>query len=187
MQIVVASGGSDITYKNTAENLFMQEREVFSKPFLVEDKLEPREWELTDESKKIGNYTAFKATYTDIRESRMISFTNTNDEDGEGESKVQTDTITVEAWYTPDIPVSQGPGEYWGLPGLIMEVNDGTTTYVCSKVVLNPEDGVKIKRPSKGKKVTREELKVEMEAKSQEMMKKYSNGKGGVQFKIGGN
>ena len=185
MRFVVATGGGDITYKNTAENLYMQEREIFSKPFLVKDELLPREWEMTKESKKIGNYTAYKAIYTDVRERRVISFSSTDEEDGEGESKVQTDTIKVEAWYTPDIPVSQGPEEYWGLPGLIMEVNDGTTTYICTKVVLNPEDGVKIKRPSKGKKVTREELKVEMDAKSQEMMKKYSNGKGAT-FKIGG-
>ena len=32
--------------------------------------------------------------------------------------------ILVTAWYTPQIPVNQGPGEYWGLPGLILEVHD---------------------------------------------------------------
>jgi GLPGLI family protein len=42
----------------------------------------------------------------------------------------------VTAWYTPEIPVNQGPDKYWGLPGLILEVNDGKTV-LCSKVVLN--------------------------------------------------
>ena len=66
-----------------------------------------------------------------------------------------------------------------------MEINDGSMTYICTKVVLNPEDGVKIKRPSKGKEVTREELRVITDEKTQEMMKKYSNGGGEVHIKIG--
>ena len=32
-------------------------------------------------------------------------------------------TIEVTAWYTPEIPINQGPADYWGLPGLILEVN----------------------------------------------------------------
>ena len=27
----------------------------------------------------------------------------------------------IEAWYTLQIPLKQGPAEYWGLPGLILE------------------------------------------------------------------
>ena len=50
--------------------------------------------------------------------------------------------ITITAWYSPEIPVSQGPENYWGLPGLILEVNDGKTTILCSKVVLNLKDKV---------------------------------------------
>ena len=59
---------------------------------------------------------------------------------------LETNTITVtevkmttiEAWYTLQIPVSSGPAEYWGLPGLILEVNSGNTTILCSKIILNP-------------------------------------------------
>ena len=66
--------------------------------------------------------------------------------------------MIVTAWYTPQIPVSQGPGEYWGLPGLILEVNAGTTTVLCTEITLNPNEKVTIKKPSKGKKVTRDEF-----------------------------
>ncbi len=170
------SAGGGLTYKNTAENLFLQETEVFSKPFLVKDELESRDWEITGETKKIGNYMAQKAIYTDVRESRSISFTSSSDSKDQSEDKVTMDTIRVEAWYTPQIPVSQGPDDYWGLPGLILEVNDGSTNYVCTKLVLNPDEKVSIKKPKKGKKVTREELRVEIEAKTEEMMKKYSQG-----------
>lgn len=185
MMIKMSTGGG-ATYKNTAENQYLQETEVFSKPFLINDELISRDWEMTGETKQIGNYTAQKAVYTNIRERKMMSFTNDGGDD-KNEMEMVTDTLVVEAWYTPQIPVSQGPEEYWGLPGLILEVSNGTTSYLCTKVVLNPEDGVNIKPLKKGKAVTREELKAIREEKTQEMMQKYSNGgDGNVTIKIGG-
>ena len=53
--------------------------------------------------------------------------------------------------------MSQGPEKYWGLPGLILEVSDGKTVILCSKVVINPKDKVAIKAPAKGKEVTQNE------------------------------
>ncbi|WP_268122767.1 GLPGLI family protein [Roseivirga pacifica] len=186
MMIKMSTGGG-ATYKNTAENQYLQETEVFSKPFLIDDALISRDWEITSETKKIGNYTAQKAIYTDIRERKMISFSNEGGDDSK-DMEMVTDTLKVEAWYTPQIPVSQGPEEYWGLPGLILEVSNGTTSYLCTKVVLNPEDGVDIKPLKKGKAVTREELQAIREEKTQEMMQKYSNGgDGNITIKIGGN
>ncbi|WP_189631480.1 MULTISPECIES: GLPGLI family protein [Roseivirga] len=185
----IAGNMSGVTYKNTAENLYLRESEVFNKPFLVNDELESREWQITNETKQIGNYTAYKAIYNDIRESRVISFSSNSNKpkDDKSEAEIKTDTVQVVAWYTPQIPVSQGPGDYWGLPGLILELTDGPTTYLCTKVVLNPEETVVIKKPSKGKKVTRAELQAEMDAKMEEMGTKFSNGKGEMKFKIGGN
>ena len=182
MVMTISSGGSSLLYKNTAEMKYLEETEVFSKPFLVDDTLETREWQLTGDTKQIGNYQAQKAIFSRTRERQMMTFG-----DGEeGEMKTVTDTLEIEAWFTPQIPVSQGPDDYWGLPGLILEVTDGTTTYLCTKVVLNPEDGVEIKVPSKGKRVNREELKAITEEKSAEMMKKFSKGGKGTTFKIGG-
>jgi GLPGLI family protein len=40
--------------------------------------------------------------------------------------------VTITAWYTPEIP-NQGPENYWGLPGLILEINDGKTVILCRK------------------------------------------------------
>lgn len=181
--VVVRIGGSGSNgslYKNTAELKFIEETELFSKPFLIDDELENREWELTDQSRKIGDYSVYKAIFSTISERKMMTFS-----DGEeGEMKTISDTTRIEAWYTPEIPVSQGPDDYWGLPGLILEINDGTTTFLCTKVVLNPEGGVNIKVPSKGKKVNREELRVIREEKTQEMMKNFKNGKGNSSFKI---
>jgi len=179
------SGSNGSLYKNTAKMQHIEETEVFSKPFLVKDELKTREWELTDETKKIGNYTAYKAIFSKVSQRKMMSFSNIGGEDEEdGEMKTVSDTVNIEAWYTPEIPVSQGPDDFWGLPGLILEVNDGTTTFLCTKVVLNPEDGVKIKIPSKGKEVSKKELADITLKKSEEMMKNFKNGKGSSSFSI---
>lgn len=173
-------GSNGSLYKNTAELRYLEETELFSKPFLIDDELVSREWELTDESKKIGNYTAYKAIYSTITERKTMTFG-----DGEeGEMKTIADTVNVEAWYSPEIPVSQGPDDYWGLPGLILEVKSGNMSYLCTKVVLNPKNGVNIRVPSKGKKVNREELKAIRDEKTEEMMKNFKNGKGNSTFRI---
>ena len=65
-------------------------------------------------------------------------------------SEIQVDITQVEAWYTPQIPVRHGPSDYWGLPGLILEVSAGNTTMLCTKIVLNPNEKIEIKAPRKG-------------------------------------
>ena len=80
---------------------------------------------------------------------------------------------TVTAWYTPQIPINQGPGEYWGLPGLILEVSSGRTTILCSKIVMNPGEKEEIKRPSKGKEVTQAEYSEIVKKKMEEMSEMF--------------
>ena len=95
--------------------------------------------------------------------------------------------ITVTAWYCPEIPVNQGPEEYWGLPGLIMEVNDGKTVTMCSKIVLNVKDKVEIKAPTGGDKVTQKEFDDIMMKKMKEMseMGGGPGNRGGMQIRMG--
>ena len=63
----------------------------------------------------------------------------------------------IEAWYAPQIPVRHGPLDYWGLPGLILEVSADNTTMLCSKIVLNPDEIIEFEAPSKGKEVSKNE------------------------------
>jgi GLPGLI family protein len=81
--------------------------------------------------------------------------------------------VVVTAWYTPQIPVNNGPGEYWGLPGLILEVNADRTTILCSKIVMNPKEREEIKVPSKGKEVTKKEYNDIMKKKIAEMREMF--------------
>ena len=46
-------------------------------------------------------------------------------------------------------PVGHGPSEYWGLPGLILEVSAGETTMLCSKIIINPVEAIEIEAPKK--------------------------------------
>ncbi len=44
----------------------------------------------------------------------------------ESDSLVEVTKLrTTTAWYTLDIPVQHGPGEFWGVPGLILQVEEG--------------------------------------------------------------
>lgn len=155
-------GDTDVYYKNLSENTLIKETEFFGKPFLVNDQLDSREWELHNESKTIGEYVCFKATHTPKVEDE--------EEDENKKSKVVT---TV--WYTPQIPVQNGPLDYQGVPGLIMEVQRGELTIVCTKIVLNPEEEISITRPKKGKKVTSEEFETIAQEKMEEMMQNYKS------------
>ena len=50
----------------------------------------------------------------------------------------------VTAWYTPDIPVNVGPLNYWGLPGLILEIQEEKRIILCSKAVISNKENFKI-------------------------------------------
>ena len=95
---------------------------------------------------------------------------------------------TITAWYTPEIPVNQGPENYWGLPGLILEVNDGKTIILCSKVIMNPKEKAVIKAPSKGKVISQKEFDDTVIKKMEEFrqMNQGRGGNGGMQIRIGG-
>ncbi|MEO9872199.1 GLPGLI family protein [Ekhidna sp.] len=182
MQIKLSTGNS-ISYLNPSKNQFLEETEIFGKKFLIEDELPSFTWKITNETKKIGDYVVTKAEYQNIREQTTMSFSNS-------EEKTETimDTTMITAWYTSEIPVSQGPSNTWGLPGLILELKDGSFTYLCTKVELNPATPIQIEVPSKGKRVTREEADKIRDEKLQEMMKKYDTGEGGERrvIRIGG-
>ncbi|NND63515.1 MAG: GLPGLI family protein [Flavobacteriaceae bacterium] len=172
MQIVVAgSGDSDILYTNTKENRFTNQNEMFGKSFLIKDELNLPEWELTKETKNIGDYTCFKATYTYERD---VMRTRVRRDGGDvEETPAEKESITVSAWYTPQIPVQHGPADYQGLPGMILEVNDAELTLLCSKIVLNPKSGIQIKEPTKGKLVNQEENDKILEKKMTEMNERF--------------
>lgn len=165
-------------YKNVKENALVQSQEFYGKQFLVKDKLQAIDWKMGTESKQIGQYLCFKAmafiptaelswynfSWSDLRQAAQKS-DSTNVENKKPEVKM----TAVVAWYTPQIPVGHGPAEYWGLPGLIMEVSAGNTTMLCSKIIMNPKEKIKIEAPDKGKEITKLAYQATITRKMQEM------------------
>lgn len=156
-------------YKNVRTNAFVQEQEFYGKKFLVQDSLLKIDWKMGSETKQIGNYTCFKATamipnskmaFWEFSWSKLRQEQGETDEENSEETKDGEEPMTeVTAWYTPQIPVSQGPSEFWGLPGLILEVSSGSTTMLCSKIVINPEEKAEVDAPKRGTEVTKQEYK----------------------------
>ncbi|MDG1778054.1 MAG: GLPGLI family protein [Flavobacteriaceae bacterium] len=192
MMVVSSLGGSGTLFKDIKNQSFTNQLETFGKQFVIKDRLKPIKWVLHSETKNIGNYTCYKATYTkEIEEMSMMTFSSSED-DNKGEDSnelLEMKTTTVTAWYTPQIPVSNGPESYQGLPGLILEVNDGELTILCSKITLNPKKTLEIAEPKKGKEVTQQEYDDIMEKKMEEMSEQY-RGRGAdenaIEIRIGG-
>jgi GLPGLI family protein len=180
MTLAISMGGG-LTYKNTETKAYIQQTESFSKLFLIQDLLEDRKWSMSGRKKKIGDYTTYEATFLHVSERKTFSL---SDEDKSMETV--TDSTSISVWYTPEIPVPHGPDDYWGLPGLILEMTDGKVTYLCTKIVLNPEKKLVIEAPKKGKIVTRDEFQKLSEELAERMMKKYSgDGEESMTIKIG--
>ena len=137
---------------------------------------------MTGETKQIGIYNAYKATITKEVEEREFNFGRRPTRGDASESEPEAPKmreVVMSAWFTPEIPVSTGPAMYGGLPGLILEINDDKTIILCTKVVINPKDKIKIKAPSKGKVVTRSEFDQIAENKAKEMEEMYQGRRSG--------
>mgnify|MGYP006076805079 CR=1 FL=1 len=180
------SGNGSVYFKNINEKRFVNQTEIMGKRFLVKDSLPTYQWDLSTETKNIGNYTCYKATFTREVEDRQMIF-----EDGESKEEKKKKIITTTAWYTLQVPVSNGPGSYQGLPGLILEINDGERLIVCTEIVLNPSEKTRIVAPEKGEIVSQAAYDKIQEEKTQEMMERFKGRNGanmghGINIKIGG-
>ena len=164
-------------YKNIKDNQLLQEQEFFGKQFLIKDSLPKLKWVMDGETKQIGNYMCFKATATKTVPDVAFGFGRGSNDAENDQNK--TKDIAITAWYTLQIPINQGPGDYWGLPGLILEVSADRTTILCSKIILNPEEKAEIKVPSKGKEVTKKEYEEIVEKKTAEMRENFRSSRGG--------
>jgi len=177
-------------YKNLKSGQIVEENEFFGKQFLVTDSIKHLDWQITKESKTIGQYIAFKATAVKKVDPNDYSMARPKKKDEKENAEVKKDStqpqdpmdmieipeeIEVTAWFAPQIPVSNGPGEYAGLPGLILELNVYRTTLLCSKIVMNPKEAEKIEPPKKGKEVTREEYVKIVKEKTDELRENFQN------------
>jgi GLPGLI family protein len=134
------------TFSDLVNKKVIEQKDFMSRLFLVESELPSEKWKLTGNQRRILEYPCQEA----VREE---------------------DSIQVHAWFTPTIPVPAGPGEYVGLPGLVLAVesHDGDRRLEAISVELKPLDADILKPPKKGKKVTGEEYEAIVAEKLKEM------------------
>jgi GLPGLI family protein len=200
-------GGGGTNFKNIKDKTYAVDKEFMGKEFLVKDSLPNYAWKLEGETKLIGGYNCFKATTVrPVSQADFRNFRPKKEEPKKEESKDETNKpasepkktnfmdsfelpkeITITAWYSPEIPISQGPENYWGLPGLILEVSDGKTVILCSKIVLNSKEKVEIKAPTNGKEISQKEYDETVVKKMEEFrqMNQGRGGNGGMQMRMG--
>ncbi|MFC6098229.1 GLPGLI family protein [Flavobacterium qiangtangense] len=188
-------GGGGTTYKNVKEKIYSVDKEFMGKEFLVQDSLPKLDWKMESETKQIGGYTCYKATAVKpVSQSDFRNFRPKKEEAKKEEKEKTTNLmdsfempkeVTITAWYAPEIPINQGPENYWGLPGLILEVSDGKTVILCSKIVLNAKEKVAIKAPTKGKVISQKEYDETVTKKMEEMREQFKNGGGRPNFRMG--
>jgi GLPGLI family protein len=113
----------------------------FEKTKYIEKYEQKAYWELTNQTKIISGYTCFKAT--------TIQFNGHWNDDPK---------FLTTAWYCPAITVQYGPNGYYGLPGLILEVETYTTTLYAKKITLDNSKKYEINKLDKGIFITMEEV-----------------------------
>lgn len=136
----------------------IEQREFMTRVFLIEGDLD-QQWKLTGKQKMILDFPCQEAIF-------------------------EKDNSKVVAWFTPVIPVSSGPANYAGLPGLILSVDrdGGKNTTTATSVDFSTVSKEKLEKPGKGKKVSREEFDRIVEEKMKEMG--AEGGQGGTHMMI---
>lgn len=110
-------------------------------------------WQLNSDTLKIKNYICNKATTT-----------------YEGRDYI--------AWYTTEIPISDGPYKFWGLPGLITKIYDTENQYTFTLESFEKYTGKKYTVPYQTRKtyeVTYDKFKVLSKELQEDFLKSMEN------------
>lgn len=104
--------------------------EFMTRRFIVSGAMKTWRWRLTQKRIKVQGYTCM------------------------GAELMQGDNL-ITAYFCPEIPVSMGPAEYNGLPGLILAVEvNGETAFLATHVDLSPPVQGDLAVPDKGRKIS---------------------------------
>lgn len=126
-----APAGFGTIYRNLKDSIVIKDQgEIYGKTYISLDSIKTRlKWKIHNDTKTILGYNARKATLED-----------------------SLSTTTV--WFVPKIPIPTGPAEFWGLPGLIIEVEKKSKerNYIVFYLVesINNIRNPKIVKPNKG-------------------------------------
>jgi len=177
------------TYTDMAKQMQYEERAFFEKEFLIIDSLKQYKWKLSEETKTIAKQLCKKAT-TMITSPQMrmrvsIGGAGNNTDTTANTPRAPKETELV-VWYAENIPVSFGPDNYSGLPGVIMEIDQDNGATVTTAVEVSAKYPKKeYVAPTKGDKMNRAQFQENMQKLMQDMQR-GGGGMGGMRIRIGG-
>ena len=180
------------TYTDLAKQTQYEERAFFEKEFLIIDSLKQYKWKLSEETKTIAKQLCKKAT-TMITAPQMRMRVSMG---RGGENNTDTTANTPRApketelvvWYAENIPVSFGPDNYSGLPGVIMEIDQDNGATVTTAVDVSAKYPKKeLVAPTKGDKMNRVQFQENMQKLMQDMQRGGGIRMGGATIRVGGN
>ncbi len=143
-------------YYDLINGLTLSEREVLGTDLLIERKISDYNWIISKEKIKINDIICFKAT-TNLKE--------------EGRNGIKH--IEIVAWFAPDINVNAGPDGFFGLPGLIIQIEKGKILTTLKSLKFS-EENVEITIPENNKIMTNDEFQTLMKDMALNRRKYYN-------------
>jgi GLPGLI family protein len=135
---------NDIIYKDLQVKKLTDKNNLFDKDFIIIDTLPSWKWKIVaSEQREVIGYTCMKGIYQDS-------------------------TTMIEAWFTPQITIPNGPNIYGGLPGTIMELRMENRLIKATSIEIFESEKA-FEQPSDGEVVTREKYEAIKEEKTKEM------------------
>ena len=123
-------------YKNHHDMLMISQANFDKEEYLIEESLSEFKWKIGRKREMVSGYQCIEATAKAANGAKIT------------------------AWYTPDIPVNDGPSVYCGLPGLILYLDvssdNGKRIFSCTSIEQISDLPV-IDAPDRGEKISREQ------------------------------
>lgn len=143
-------GGDKPIYKDLESNSYISQEKIYGKSFIVLDSMPSYQWKMSNHQKKILDYVCIKMTYQDT-------------------------SMQMEAWFTPQIPLSFSPNRIGSFPGMVLElnINNGETVMTATKIITDIKEEELPQLPKKGKRLSRAEFD-DLKTKKEKERKQYS-------------
>lgn len=137
-------------YRNLSDGTSVNSQEFFGKKFLINGTTSNLKWKMTGQTKQVGDYFCQKAIYQDT-------------------------TQEIVVWFSPMIPVTAGPDNYGGLPGMILYVNINDGERIITALEINQKEisAGTIEQPTEGEVITMEDFEKLREEKMAEMREEF--------------
>lgn len=115
-QMLVEENG--IFYTDLANNVVYNDTMLEDRHIVVKHHIPELKWSISDETKTINGYKATKATVT-------YKFEKENGK------QIYREAI---AWFSEEIPLQVAPKQFYGLPGLVISLQEGGATYILESI-----------------------------------------------------